>query len=222
MPRIDSIPGRLRWQRTVWGARLRARLTGRVFHVRSGAGVRAGRRVRIEVRGDRCELHVGDGCRLHDDVLIDLGGDGGTVRLGPKVELRPRVVLRLASDAHLLLDGSNMLSYGSVIHVADRVRLGARTSAAEYVTIIDSNHRPPDGTENFRDTLATTPVDIGRDVWIGAKATVSAGVSIGDRSVVAGSAVVTRDVEAGGVVGGVPARPLPPGLSADGEVPSEP
>jgi acetyltransferase-like isoleucine patch superfamily enzyme len=52
-------------------------------------------------------------------------------------------------------------------------------------------------------------VHIGRGVWIGRGAAVLAGVRIGDGAVVAANAVVTRDVAAGAVVGGVPARPLP-------------
>jgi acetyltransferase-like isoleucine patch superfamily enzyme len=52
------------------------------------------------------------------------------------------------------------------------------------------------------------PIVIGDNVWIGAGARVLGGVTIGDRAVVAAGAVVTRDVAPGGVVGGVPAKPL--------------
>lgn len=47
-----------------------------------------------------------------------------------------------------------------------------------------------------------------RNVWIGRGATVLAGVHIGEGAVVAANAVVSRDVAAHAVVGGVPARPL--------------
>lgn len=47
---------------------------------------------------------------------------------------------------------------------------------------------------------------VGKNVWIGSNATVLAGVRIGDNSVVAAGAVVTKDVEANTIVGGVPAR----------------
>jgi acetyltransferase-like isoleucine patch superfamily enzyme len=50
------------------------------------------------------------------------------------------------------------------------------------------------------------PITIGRNVWIGARATVLKGVHIGDGAVVAAGSVVTRDVEAMAVVAGVPAR----------------
>lgn len=52
----------------------------------------------------------------------------------------------------------------------------------------------------------TAPIVIGNNVWIGAKATVTKGVSIGDNSVIAANAVVTRDIPAGTLAAGVPAR----------------
>ena len=47
---------------------------------------------------------------------------------------------------------------------------------------------------------------VGRNVWIGSNATILQGVTIGDNAVVGAGAVVTRDVEANTVVGGVPAK----------------
>ena len=49
---------------------------------------------------------------------------------------------------------------------------------------------------------------IGNDVWIGARATILAGVCIGDGAIIATGAVVTRDVEPYTMVGGVPAKPI--------------
>ncbi len=64
-------------------------------------------------------------------------------------------------------------------------------------------------------------VVIGRDVWLGVRATVVAGVTIGEGAVVAAGAVVTKDVPRGAVVGGVPARVIGwrEGLELDGAVP---
>lgn len=50
------------------------------------------------------------------------------------------------------------------------------------------------------------PIRIGRNVWIGSGATVLQGVTIGDESVIAAGAVVTKDVEPGVIVGGIPAK----------------
>ena len=49
---------------------------------------------------------------------------------------------------------------------------------------------------------------IGNDVWIGYKAVVMAGVHIGNGSIIAARAVVTKDVPPYTIVGGVPARPI--------------
>ncbi|MGG6796216.1 UNVERIFIED_CONTAM: sugar O-acetyltransferase [Streptococcus canis] len=50
------------------------------------------------------------------------------------------------------------------------------------------------------------PIKIGKKVWIGSNATVLPGVSVGDWAVIAAGAVVTKDVPAYAVVGGVPAK----------------
>ena len=47
---------------------------------------------------------------------------------------------------------------------------------------------------------------VGKNVWIGSNATILSGVKIGDNSVVAAGAVVTKDVEANTIVGGIPAK----------------
>lgn len=60
---------------------------------------------------------------------------------------------------------------------------------------------------------------VGRDVWIGAQATITDGVRISDHAVVAAGAVVTRDVMEFQVVGGVPARPIGDRRSWSGQLP---
>jgi maltose O-acetyltransferase len=52
------------------------------------------------------------------------------------------------------------------------------------------------------------PVRIGNGVWIGARAILLPGVTIGDHAIVGAGAVVTRDVEPWSIVGGVPARKI--------------
>ena len=57
-----------------------------------------------------------------------------------------------------------------------------------------------------RANLIPAPIRIGKNVWIGANAVVLPGVTIGDGAVIAAGAVVTKNVEADTVVGGVPAK----------------
>jgi acetyltransferase-like isoleucine patch superfamily enzyme len=53
-----------------------------------------------------------------------------------------------------------------------------------------------------------SPIKIGNDVWIGARAIIMDGITIGDGAIVAAGAVVTKDVPSYAIVGGVPAKVL--------------
>ena len=59
------------------------------------------------------------------------------------------------------------------------------------------------------------PIHIGNNVWLGASVTVIGGVTIGDGSVIAAGAVVTKDIPAGVVAGGVPCKVIRPITEAD-------
>ena len=74
---------------------------------------------------------------------------------------------------------------------------------APKVSIITENH-PVNPKE--RKILDLKSVTIKRNVWIGANATILPGVTVGENSVVAAGAVVTKDVPANTLVGGIPAK----------------
>ncbi len=57
-----------------------------------------------------------------------------------------------------------------------------------------------------RASMIAKPIHIGKKVWLGANVTVLQGVTIGDNAIVAAGAVVTKDVPANAIVGGVPAK----------------
>jgi acetyltransferase-like isoleucine patch superfamily enzyme len=59
---------------------------------------------------------------------------------------------------------------------------------------------------NDRQTLTAGRIHIKRNAWIGANATILQGVTIGENAVVAAGAVVSKDVPANTVVGGIPAK----------------
>ncbi len=83
------------------------------------------------------------------------------------------------------------------ITVEDDVLIGPR------VNLITENH-PLDPSD--RRALITKPIVIKRKAWIGAGATILPGVTIGENAVIAAGAVVSKDVPANTVVGGVPAK----------------
>ena len=84
------------------------------------------------------------------------------------------------------------------------ITLGDDVMLGPGVRIISSGH-PLDPAKRRRQVTAA-PIVIGRNVWIGAGATILQGVTIGDDTVVAAGAVVAADVPPAVLVAGVPAR----------------
>lgn len=83
------------------------------------------------------------------------------------------------------------------------VTIGESTLIASHVAITSLTHDK--GAKRFADSAVAKSVRIGSNVWIGTHATILPGVTIGDGAIVGAGAVVTRDVQAGDVVAGVPA-----------------
>lgn len=89
------------------------------------------------------------------------------------------------------------------------VTIGNHVNLAQNITVTALNHIFSDIQKRIDEQgVSTTPVVIEDDVWIGANAVILPGVTIGTHSVVAAGAVVTKDVPAGSLVGGVPAKTI--------------
>lgn len=87
------------------------------------------------------------------------------------------------------------------------VTIGDHVNLAQGITVTALNHNFSDTTKRIDEqSISTKHVTIEDDVWIGANAVILPGVTIGQHAVVAAGAVVTTDVPANTVVGGVPAR----------------
>lgn len=86
------------------------------------------------------------------------------------------------------------MSAGGII-IEDNVQIGPRA------TFVTTNH-----DFNNRYTLKCKGIHIKKNAWLGAGVTVMPGVTIGENAVVAGGAVVTKNVEDNTVVGGNPAK----------------
>ncbi len=99
---------------------------------------------------------------------------------------------------------------GPGCEIGPRVSIGAYTMIGPGVRVLGNDHvfgRP--GTAIiFGGRPPSKPTSIGNDVWIGAGAIVISGITIGDGAIIAAGAVVTKNVDAFVVVGGVPARQI--------------
>ena len=87
------------------------------------------------------------------------------------------------------------------------VSIGNHVNLAQGITVTALNHNFKDSDKRIDEQgVCTNPVTIGNDIWIGANAVILPGVTIGDHSVVAAGAVVTKDVPPHSLVAGIPAK----------------
>jgi len=167
-----------------WFARRQLRLAGaRLVHPKARFGT-------------RCDLRSG----LH---LLILGR--GAVRIGQSCVLDREMTIECRGS--LLVGPHTVFGHHVTIGVRDSVQIGANCLIAELVSIRDHDH----GFHQFDVPMLlqeplSSPIVIEDDVWIASKATITRGVRIGRGAIVGANAVVTSDVPAGAIVGGIPAR----------------
>lgn len=87
------------------------------------------------------------------------------------------------------------------------VTIGCHVNLAQGITVTALNHNFENSDKRIDEQgVSTTPVIIEDDIWIGANAVILPGVTIGNHSVVAAGAVVTKNVPPHSLVAGVPAK----------------
>ena len=157
---------------------------------------------------------------------------GSVCRFGAHTTIDSKAVFeganRLGSDSVFLNSSMGYASYVSDHSFIKNTRIGRYTCIADNVLTVAGNHpltfvsmhpafystvQNPSYVdkqkfEEFKyiDSGRKISIEIGNDVWIGTRATILEGVTIGDGAVVAAGAVVTKDVPPYAIVGGVPAK----------------
>jgi acetyltransferase-like isoleucine patch superfamily enzyme len=133
-----------------------------------------------------------------------------SLRTNPLGCFQPVVLGTLRPGAEIVIGRGVGLSSTSVC-AALRIHIGEGTFVGAGAMIFDNDFHSPFGEWSWGDATPDNPkpVLIGRGVFIGTRAIILKGVTIGDRARVGAGAVVTKDVPAGRTAGGNPARILP-------------
>jgi acetyltransferase-like isoleucine patch superfamily enzyme len=151
--------------------------------VRIGHGVIVEQYVGLSVAGG--SIKIGNDCELR--CFSRLEAHAGSIKLGDRSSVNP----------FTLLSGFGGLEIGT------DVRIGS------HCQILSSSHLFDDPNRTIREQgVEPTKTVIEDDVWIGSGCTVVGGVTVGRGSILAAGAVVTKDVEPGTIVAGVPARAI--------------
>ncbi len=200
----------LAWRRMRFLARLRleARLRGVALDLVVGQNFVVGKDVRVELGGRRVRLWLGDDVTLADAVRFHLVD--AVVELGTGSAIKRECLVHVFGG-RLVLDGMCGMSQRCIVHCAEAISIARWTVISEYATLVDSAHDVPTTPVErnwLRDESAVqkAPIRIGSYVFVGAKATILMGVTIGDHAVVAANSLVTADVPPLTTAIGVPAR----------------
>lgn len=175
-------------------------------------GLLAWRRAMARAQG----VELGENVRLAAGVDFNVGSGfknslrnpsaRGRVSLGDGAWVERGAVL-WAFDGSIVTHPNVYLGPYVTIYGHGGVEIGEETLVSMKATILSSNHAISEQGKVIREQPdELLPTKIGRDVWIGANAVILGGLTVGDGAVVAAGAVVKRNVEAGAIVAGVPAR----------------
>jgi acetyltransferase-like isoleucine patch superfamily enzyme len=110
-------------------------------------------------------------------------------------------------EGEVRIGAKTVMGQECTISAYQHVSIGEQCILADRVMLIDFDHNVAEVERPIRvQGIYKRDVRVGNNVWIGYGAQILRGVTVGDNAIVGASAVVTKDVPANGVVGGVPAR----------------
>jgi acetyltransferase-like isoleucine patch superfamily enzyme len=132
----------------------------------------------------------------------------GTIRFGRFVWIGDRTKIR-CHEGEVIVGEKSVLGQECTISAYRHVRIGEQCVIADRAMFIDFDHGVVEVERPIRlQGIYKRDVDVGSNVWVGYGACVLRGVRVGDNSVIGTNSVLTKDIPANAVVGGVPARLL--------------
>jgi acetyltransferase-like isoleucine patch superfamily enzyme len=114
------------------------------------------------------------------------------------------IELGAAGNGSLVLGERTFINSGATVVANRSITIGDDCLIGDLAAIFDTDFHPIEPSRPVR----IAPVRLGMNVWVGRSATILPGVTIGNHAVVAAGSIVTSDVPAKTLVGGVPARPI--------------
>ena len=138
----------------------------------------------------------------------------GRIVLGNNIYINSQVLgnpyrssLRTYYPESIIEIGDHCIINGAVIHSNCAVLIGAHSRLAPGVTLCDNDsHVPARSIESRELRPPEAPIRLGTNVWLGMRSIILKGVTIGDNTIVAAGSVVTRDLPANVLAGGIPAK----------------
>lgn len=195
------------WIPTIVGVGLRGIFYRFILHMDGLAAIES--RVRLRFAD---HIRLGHGAYLDEGVYLHACPQG--IEIGARTIVMHGAVLHVYNFRNMphsciRIGSDSLIGEYSVIRGQGGVQIGDRVYTSPFTQIIAVNHVFDDPNRPFVEQGITAQgIVIEDDVWLGAGAIITDGVRVGKGAVVAAGAVVTKDVPAHTVVGGVPAKPI--------------
>lgn len=169
----------------------------------------------LDIIGDRNQILIGEGCVLNN-LKIRMRGSDHRIEIGRNCRVSRGGVFWFEDDHCELKIGQNTTMVEVSIAVTEphsKVVVGEECMFANDIDIRNGDSHSVLEAESGRRINFAEDVTIGRHVWIAAHTVILKGVTIGEDSVVAAGAIVTRSCESGVILAGNPAQVIKKGIT---------
>lgn len=177
------------------------------------------------------QIIIGDNSKIYSEANIH-AGENATIELGEKTYILSHSILRNGNevkignnsgissycqifpreagfDGKFILEEGSNIGDNSIIDTTENVFIGKEVALGPYVIVYTHDHDyKSDRFSAWKGGVIQGAVTIEDGAWVGARVTILPGVTIGKRAIIAAGSVVTKNVQPGDIVGGIPAKTL--------------
>lgn len=133
----------------------------------------------------------------HTEITLDRGAK---LEIGKKFRMRDGAKIRVRTGAVCIIGKNIAVNSNNMIACYERIEIGDNVQFSPNVQIYDHDHDfRVDGGIGL-DKFKTSPIVIGKNVWIGANTVILRGTTIGDNSVIGAGSVIKGNIPANSVV----------------------
>jgi acetyltransferase-like isoleucine patch superfamily enzyme len=154
------------------------------------------------------DLRLGSHVFIGERALIARWGGDGFVELRDGVQINRECTLEIAAGGSIIIGPQVGIESGCVFFSGlQPIIIRPRAEIASYCAFFSYDHGMASGREIYGQPITSKgPIIVEEDAWLGVGVTVLSGVTIGRGAVIGAGSVVSRDIPAGAIAVGAPAR----------------
>ena len=147
----------------------------------------------------------GVGTKIHKTVVMPDHPDI-EIYIGDNVEIRQGVIFDMAVGGSIRIEKGCVIGAYNWFQASGTIFIGEQTISGPHVTWLSTRHQI-----TFHENIKSMPLIketlmIGKEVWVGASATLQSGIEVSKGVIIGANSFVNKDVESMTIVGGVPAK----------------